>query len=71
VVVSLPPEFVKKALEGDVEFTGTQRTFAEKSRIMTSVWVDFDEPAIDCSDDGPYIGGEVGIEYLELMNDSI
>ena len=45
-IVSLPPEFVTEALEGEIEFTGTQRTIAGKDRIITSVWVDFDEPAM-------------------------
>lgn len=64
-VVSLPPEYVKEALGGEVALSSTQRTMAGKDRIMTSVWIDFDEPAMDCSDDGPYIGGEVLLEYLE------
>ena len=70
-MVSLPPEFVTQALESEVEFTGTQRTIAGQDRIITSVWVDFDEPAMDCSDDGPYIGGEVSMEYLEHMQSGI
>ena len=70
-VVSLPPEFVTEALEGEAEFTGSQRTIVGKDRIITSVWVDFDEPAMDCSDDGPYIGGEVSMEYLEHIQSGI
>ncbi|QTV16004.1 hypothetical protein J9321_23045 [Pseudomonas fluorescens] len=64
-VISLPPEFVKEALDGEVALTSTQRTIAGKERVITSAWVNFDEPAMDCSGDGPYIGGEVSIEYLE------
>ena len=64
-VVSLPPEYVKEALGGEVELSSTQRTMAGKDRIITCVWIDFDEPAMDCSDDGPYLGGEVLLEYLE------
>lgn len=64
-VVSLPPEYVKEALGGEVELSSTQRTMAGKDRITTSVWIDFDEPAMDCSDVGPYLCGEVSLEYLE------
>jgi|TARA_Y100001934_G_C12272255_1_gene735567 hypothetical protein len=70
-VVSLPPEFVTEALEGKAKFTGYQRTIAGKDRIITSLWVEFDEPAMDCSDDGPYIGGEVSMEYLEHIQSGI
>ena len=64
-VISLPPEFVKEALNGEVAFTSAQRTIACKERVITSVWINFDKPAMDSSGDGPYIGGEVSIEYLE------
>ncbi|MDD1015493.1 hypothetical protein [Pseudomonas rubra] len=64
-VVSLPPDFVKEALGGEVGFTSAQRTIAGKERVITSAWVNFDEPAMDYSGDGPYIGGEVSIEHLE------
>ena len=62
--VSLPPEFVSVALEGEAEFSGSQRTFAGHSSIITSIWVEFEEPIMDHSDDGPYLSGEIGIEYL-------
>ncbi|WP_133247600.1 hypothetical protein [Pseudomonas sp. SDI] len=64
-MVSLPAEFVREALGDEVEFTSAQRAIAGKGRVIISAWVDFDEPAMDCSSDGPYIGGEVVIEYLE------
>ncbi|BAQ74945.1 putative uncharacterized protein [Pseudomonas sp. Os17] len=64
-VVSLPPEYIKEALSGEVELSATQRTMAGRDRIITSVWIDFDEPAMDGSDDGPYLGDEVLLEYLE------
>lgn len=64
-VVSLPPEYVKEALSGEVELSSTQRTMAGRDRVITSVWINFDEPAMDCSDDDPYLGGEVSLEYLE------
>ncbi|MGC5699133.1 hypothetical protein J4P02_02895 [Pseudomonas sp. NFXW11] len=64
-VVSLPPEFINEAMAGEVELTGTQRTIAGKDRIITSIWIKFDEPTMDYSDDGPYTGGEVRMEYLE------
>lgn len=66
-VVSLPSESVREALAGEVELTGTQRTIAGKDRIITSVWVEFEKPTMDCSDDGPYLGGEVSMEYLERI----
>lgn len=64
-VVALPPEFIKEALEGEVELTSTQRTIAGKDKIITSIWINFNEPTMDYSEDGPYIGGEVSMEYLE------
>ncbi|OIN46096.1 hypothetical protein BLL37_14570 [Pseudomonas azotoformans] len=66
-VISLPPESVNEALEDKVEFTGIQRTITGKDSVITSAWVNFDEPAMDCSDDGPYTGGEVSMEYLEHL----
>lgn len=69
--VSLPPEFVSVALEREADFSGTQRTFVGSNSIITSVWVEFDEPIMDCSDDGPYVSGEVGLEYLSHVQASI
>ncbi|URN91311.1 MAG: hypothetical protein NAG77_10645 [Pseudomonas protegens] len=66
-VVLLPPEHVTEALSGKVELSNTQRTMAGIDRIITSVWINFDEPAMDCSDDGPYLAGEVLLEYLERV----
>jgi len=67
-IVSLPPELVTAALEAEAEFSGIQRTFAANSNITTSVWVEFDEPTMDCSDDGPYTSGEVGLEFLSHIH---
>lgn len=66
-VVSLPPEFVKETLCGEVVLTSVQRAIVGEECVVTSVWVNFDEPAMDYSDDGPYIGGEISIEYLQPM----
>ncbi|MAX36755.1 MAG: hypothetical protein CME33_09350 [Gimesia sp.] len=62
--VSIQPDFVKEVIGKEASMDSTQRTVKGKVKIITSMWVDFDEPANDCSDDGPYIGGEVQIEYL-------
>ncbi|MFJ2550117.1 hypothetical protein ACIOVF_27140 [Pseudomonas sp. NPDC087612] len=64
-VVSLPPRFVKEALGCEVDLNSVQQTVVGKEIVITSIWVNFDEPAMDYSDDGPYVGGEVSIEYLE------
>lgn len=55
-MVSSPPTFVKKILGGEVEFTSAQRTINGEDRVITRVWIDFDEPAMDVSGDGPYMG---------------
>lgn len=65
--VSIQPEFVKEAIGKESSMGGTQRTIKGKDRIITSVWVDFDCPVNDCSDDGPYISGEVQFEYLSKL----
>lgn len=65
--VSMQPKFVRKTIGSEASIESTQRTIKGKDRIITSVWVNFDEPANDCSDDGPYIGGEVQIEHLNKL----
>ena len=65
--VSIQPEFVKQAIGESASMESTQRTIKGNNRIITSIWVNFDEPAKDCSDDGPYIGGEVQMEYLSKL----
>jgi hypothetical protein len=63
--VSIPPTFVAEAIEGEDEFDSTQRTMKGVSSIITSIWVEFDEPIQDFDGDGPYVSGEVQLEYLE------
>jgi hypothetical protein len=65
--VSIQPEFVKDANGEETSGASTQRTIKGRDRIITSIWVNFDSPANDCSDDGPYIGGEVQMEYLSKL----
>lgn len=59
-----PPEFVKKALNIEMVLTSTHLNIARINRVVTSAWVDFGEPAMDCSGDGPYIAGEASIDHL-------
>ncbi|MFC3151916.1 hypothetical protein ACFOEK_12820 [Litoribrevibacter euphylliae] len=65
--VSLPPEYVAGAVEGTDAFDSTQRTVKGVNSIVTSIWVEFDEPVQDLDGDGPYVSGEVQIEYLEHL----
>lgn len=66
-VISLVPKFVQEALGAEVEFSSAQRIITGKERIITSAWVNFDEPAMDSCGDGPYTSGEVSIEYMERI----
>jgi hypothetical protein len=35
-----------------------------RTAIIAFVWITFDEPQKDGDDDGPYLGGEVQLEFV-------
>ena len=51
--------------------TSTHLNIARINRIVTGAWVDFGEPAMDCSGNGPYIVGEASIDHLGYIVDLI
>jgi hypothetical protein len=63
-IVAVQPDYVREALGSKAAMEGTQITIKGRDRIITCVWVEFDQPAHDGSDDGPYTAGTVDIEYL-------
>ncbi len=65
--VSIPPDFISEAIYSGDTFDTTQRTLIGNNRLITEIWVSFDTPIMDISDDGPYVAGEVSMEYLELL----
>ena len=65
--VSVPPSFISEIMNTDDTFNTTQRTIKGNDRLITEIWVTFDRPINDSSDDGPYEEGEVQMEYLELL----
>ena len=43
------------------------RKVKTKNGYAESIWVKFDEPQMDGDDDGPYIEGEIELEYIKFL----
>ena len=65
--VSLAPTYVNDVIGDDEAFESKQRNMKVVDRIITSGWVKFDKPILDSDGDGPYVSGEVELEYLEHL----
>ena len=64
---SLLPNVLEKVLRVDDPFCSAHRTNKFNGRIVTWIWVEFDEPILDAEGDGPWTAGEVEMEYLEIL----
>jgi hypothetical protein len=66
-VIAEAPEAVRGLVEDEDpsrHWRGHLRSMRGRSRILTFVWIWFDEPQKDGDGDGPYRGGEVELEYV-------
>jgi hypothetical protein len=64
--VAAPPEVVQRLVEDRDPWDGWTRRVKGRHRIITFYWIWFDEPQDDADGDGPYKGGEVDEDALEL-----
>jgi hypothetical protein len=65
-VVAEPLPFAQSLDDGE-PWHGHLRTVKGRSRLITSVWIAFDEAQRDGDDDGPYRAGEVELEYVTKL----
>jgi hypothetical protein len=63
-----PIDFVLALTKNSDPFDGVTRSVQGRHGIIEFVWVVFDEPADDRTDDGPYKGGEVESKYVRHMD---
>jgi hypothetical protein len=64
--VAAPPEVVQRLVENHDPWDGWTRRVKGRLRIITFYWIWFDEPQDDADGDGPYKGGEIEGDALEL-----
>lgn len=63
-VVAHPPEPVQSLVADDEPWNGHIRSVRGRKGMIPFVWINFDEPQVDGDGDGPYLGGEVEVEYV-------
>jgi len=61
------PAGVVVQLAGEDEWQRCRRVVQGRNRLIEFYWVRFDAPHDDGSGDGPYAGGEIDEQYLELI----
>lgn len=65
--VALPPEFPQQQVQDQAPWEGCHRFVQGVNRKIEFYWVNFDEPQEDADGDGPYMGGEIDAEMMELI----
>jgi hypothetical protein len=66
-IITEPPEFAQRLVQDDNPWEGWHHFAQGVKRPIEFYWVVFDEPQIDADGDGPYSGGEIEAEMLELL----
>ena len=57
-----PPDSIVKFADG---WRGTVRQVPALKGLLLFQWVEFDVPQQDSDGDGPYLSGEIDLEYLD------
>jgi hypothetical protein len=71
-VVAQPPDAVRALLDDEgprKRWRGHIRSMRGRDRVLTFVWIEFDERQRDGDGDGPYRGGEVELAYITRLED--
>ena len=65
--VDLPPETARQLVQDQAPWNGCHRYVKGAQSLIEFYWVWFDEPQMDVDEDGPYKGGEIEADALELL----
>ncbi len=65
--IAEPPEFARQLVQDEYPWDGQHRFVQGVREIIEFFWANFDEPQFAANGDGPYTGGEIEAEMIELV----
>lgn len=69
--IAEPPDAVQSLVADEHPWRGHTRVVPGRTRLITFVWIVFDQPQRDSDGDGPYRIGEVEVEFVAKVAEPI